>query len=60
MHNQRVMFTVNSNSFEGTAQIVDKNTEPKLAEEVSNLMYKKYGWNDGLIVQLTPYKEQIE
>jgi hypothetical protein len=60
MHNPRVMFTVNSKSFEGTVRIVDEHTDSKLAEEVSSLMYTKYGWNDGLIVELTPHKEQIE
>jgi hypothetical protein len=41
IHNPRVKFTVNSKSFEGTARMVDKHTEYKLAEEVSSLMYKK-------------------
>ena len=54
MHDQRVLFTVNSNSFEGTARIVDKHTEYKLAEGVSILMYTKYKWSEGLIVELTP------
>jgi F420H(2)-dependent quinone reductase len=45
MRDQRVVFTVNSKSFEGTARIVDKYTEHKLAGEVSSLMYAKYGWN---------------
>jgi deazaflavin-dependent oxidoreductase (nitroreductase family) len=58
MNNKTVMFTVNSKSFKGAARIVDKHTE--LAEEISNLMYKKYGWNDGLIVELTPHNEQIK
>ena len=60
MHHQRVLFTVNSKSFEGTARIVDKPNDSKLAEEVSNLMYTKYEWSDGLIVELTPYREHLE
>ena len=59
-HNSRVMFTVNTNSFEGKGRIIDINTNSKLAEEVSNLMHTKYGWSDGLIVELTPYKEQAD
>ena len=59
MHNPRVMFTVNSKSFEGAARVVDKHSESKLAEG-SSLMYRKYGWRDGLIVELTPYSEHIE
>jgi hypothetical protein len=54
MHNPRIMFTVNSKSFEGAARIVDKHREPKLAEEVSGHMHTKYGWSDGLIVELAP------
>ena len=60
IHNSRVMFTVNSKSFEGEGQIVDKTTDAKLAEKVSNLMHTKYGWSDGLTVELTPYKEQAD
>ena len=32
IYNSRVMFSVNSKSFEGIAQIVDKNTDSKLAD----------------------------
>jgi deazaflavin-dependent oxidoreductase (nitroreductase family) len=58
MHNPRVMFTVNSKSFEGTARTVDKHAEHKLVGEIANLMNTKYGWSDGLVVELTPQKEQ--
>jgi deazaflavin-dependent oxidoreductase (nitroreductase family) len=57
MHNPRVLFTVNSKSFEGTARTVDKHTEHKLAGEIAGLMNTKYGWSDGLIVELTPRKK---
>ena len=60
VHNPRIMFTVNSKSFEGAARIVDKYSESRLAEGVSSLMHTKYGWGDGLIVELTPHNEQIE
>jgi hypothetical protein len=39
----------------GTARIIDQDKEPKLTAEISNLMSTKYGWNDGLIVELTCY-----
>ena len=54
------MFTVNSKPFEGTARTVDKHIEHKLAGEIANLMNTKYGWSDGLIVELTPDKEQVD
>ena len=60
IHNSRVTFTVNYKSFEGKARIVDKNADSKLVEEVSNLVHTKYGWSDGLIIELTPYKEQVD
>ena len=52
MHNPRVSFTVNDKIFTGTARIVEQDKEPKLAAEVSNLMSTKYGWSEGLIVEL--------
>ena len=57
VHNSRVMFTVNSKSFRGAARIVDKQSESKLAEEVASLMHTKYGWSNGLIVELTPHNK---
>ena len=57
VHNSRIMFTVNSKSFQGSARIVDKHSESKLAEEVSSLMHTKYRWSDGLIVELTPHEK---
>ena len=60
MHNPTVTFTVSSNTFEGTVRVVHKHNDSKLAEQVSGLMHTKYGWSDGLILELTPYKEQVE
>ena len=57
IHNPTVLFTVNSKSFEGTARTVDRFTEHKLAGGIASLMNTKYEWSDGLIVELTPYKE---
>ena len=48
-----VSFKVNNKTYKGYARIVDKNKEPILANAVSDLMFEKYGWNDGLIVELT-------
>jgi deazaflavin-dependent oxidoreductase (nitroreductase family) len=58
MHQPKVMFTVNSKSFEGTGRAVDKLAEHKLTKHISSLMDTKYGWGDGLIVELTPYNAQ--
>jgi hypothetical protein len=48
-----VSFKVNNKTYKGYARIVDKIKEPILAKAVSDLMFSKYGWNDGLIVELT-------
>ncbi len=48
-----VSFKVNNKTYKGYARLVDKNKEPTLANAVSELMFEKYGWNDGLIVELT-------
>jgi hypothetical protein len=60
IHNPTVMFTVNSKPFEGTARTVDKHIEHKLAGEIAGLMNARYGWSDGLIVELTPHKKQTK
>jgi deazaflavin-dependent oxidoreductase (nitroreductase family) len=53
MHNPRVSFTVNDTiTLTGIARVVEKDKEPKLAAEVSKLMSTKYGWKEGLIVEL--------
>jgi deazaflavin-dependent oxidoreductase (nitroreductase family) len=48
-----VSFKVNNKTYRGHARIVDKSKESTLANTISELMFNKYGWNDGLIVKLT-------
>ena len=49
-----VTFKINNKIYRGYARLVNKNKEPILANAVSDLMFSKYGWNDGgLIVELT-------
>jgi deazaflavin-dependent oxidoreductase (nitroreductase family) len=55
IHNPRVSFTINHATFTGTARVVDRDKEPELTAGVSKLMGAKYGWNEGLIVELTGY-----
>lgn len=42
-------------NLKGTARIVGTEKEHELSREVSNLMKKKYGWSEGLIIELTPH-----
>ena len=53
-HNSKVSFRVDDKAFEGTARVVDQKKEPALAADVSGLMSSKYGWDQGLIVELVP------
>jgi deazaflavin-dependent oxidoreductase (nitroreductase family) len=55
IHNPKVSFAVNHDIFEGTSRIVDQERESELTAEVSRLMSTKYGWDEGLIVELTRY-----
>jgi hypothetical protein len=52
IHNPRVSFTVNHTTFTGTARIIEQDKEPELTAGISKLMSTKYGWNEGLIVEL--------
>lgn len=53
--NPKVSFAVdNNNTFEGTARLIDRDKDPELVAIVSNLMNAKYGWSEGLIVELVP------
>jgi hypothetical protein len=56
IHNPKVVFTVDdNNTFEGSARLVNRDKDPKLATIVSKLMNAKYGWSNGLIVQLVSH-----
>jgi hypothetical protein len=55
IHNTQVSIIVNNAKFKGTARIVVREKEFELAREVSNLMRIKYGWSEGLIIELTPH-----
>ena len=50
IHNSKVSFKVGNKSYAGTGQVIESK-EP-VAAEVRKLMKTKYGWDDGLIVEL--------
>lgn len=52
LHDSRVTFRVAGRTFDGTAKPV--GAETTLAVEISKLMDAKYGWSQGLIVELAP------
>jgi hypothetical protein len=51
-HDPAVSFSVAGKSLSGSARII--SAENSLASEVAKLMEQKYGWGEGLIVELTP------
>jgi F420H(2)-dependent quinone reductase len=53
-HAPAVSLSVSGKSSAGTARIVSSENEKELSEEISKLMKVKYGWGDGLIVELAP------
>jgi deazaflavin-dependent oxidoreductase (nitroreductase family) len=52
--NAGVSFSINNNVIRGNARIVDQEKESALTAEVLKLMDRKYKWNQGLIVELSP------
>lgn len=52
--NPRVSFRVGQARFEGTARVVREDAETALAQDIQRRSVEKYGWGDGLVVELTP------
>ncbi len=53
----RVRWRVADVTLSGRAQVIDAAVEPALHREVRTLSRKKYGWGDGLVVELTADSE---
>lgn len=49
-----VTFRVGEQVFEGTGRVVEADEEPELYRQVQQLSETKYGWGDGLVVELRP------
>ena len=52
--NPCVRWRVAEVSFSGQARVVDAAVEPTLNEAVQTLSCEKYGWGEGLVVELSP------
>jgi deazaflavin-dependent oxidoreductase (nitroreductase family) len=50
----RVNVRVGDEELEACARVIDVALEPDLQHAVQELSEKKYGWGDGLVVELTP------
>ena len=52
--NPQVHIRVAGSSIEARARAMDVKAEPALRGQIQALSEKKYGWGDGLIVEITP------
>ena len=53
IHDPKISFQVDKQIFNGYGRVVENDEESDLIHRVSVLMNKKYGWSDGLIMELT-------
>jgi deazaflavin-dependent oxidoreductase (nitroreductase family) len=49
-----ITFGVGEQTFQGTGRVVEAALEPELHQQISQLSEAKYGWGDGLVVELKP------
>jgi len=56
--NPQVEVRVGSKNFRAMARVISGESEPEVHRTVQELSRQKYGWGDGLIVQLTPDSNQ--
>ncbi len=52
LHDPKISFQVDKQIFNGYGRVVEDAGENDLIHRVSELMDKKYGWSDGLIMEL--------
>ena len=50
----QVRVRVGDRQFDAAARVVDEAREPELAAAVKGLSDAKYGWSDGLVVEISP------
>lgn len=53
LHNSRVRVRVEDRDFEATARLLDKKKDSELWKLAQTLEREKYGWGDGLPVEIT-------
>ncbi|HKX30527.1 MAG TPA: nitroreductase family deazaflavin-dependent oxidoreductase [Blastocatellia bacterium] len=55
--NPHVSFRIGDRKFIGRGRVIDQSGEFDLWQNVRSLSDRKYGWSDGLVVELTPHSE---
>ena len=53
-HNAHINFRVGARRFAGSGRMLDEKADAALWRVVAERFAQKYGWNDGLIVELMP------
>ncbi len=53
-HSSRVRVRVAGRSFEATARVLDPQRDSQTWQQAQELAREKYGWGEGLPVELTP------
>jgi deazaflavin-dependent oxidoreductase (nitroreductase family) len=53
-HNPNVTVRVGELQIEATARILDRHLDRKLWSEVAAIAHRKYGWGEGMPVEITP------
>ena len=53
-HQPAITFQVGNQVFQGVGRVVEADQEPELHRQISQLSVAKYGWGDGLVVELIP------
>ena len=52
LRDSKISFQVNNQTFNGHGRVIENVVEENSILRVSELMDKKYGWSDGLVVEL--------
>jgi deazaflavin-dependent oxidoreductase (nitroreductase family) len=53
-HNPKVTVRIAQLQIDATARVLDRQVDHKLWDEVATVANRKYGWGDGLPVEITP------
>ena len=52
LHDPKISFQVDNQTFNGYGRVIKDVVEKDLIHRISELMDKKYGWSDGLIMEI--------
>jgi deazaflavin-dependent oxidoreductase (nitroreductase family) len=52
--NPKVMVRIGEQQIDATARVLDRHTDSNLWDQVAAIADRKYGWGDGLPVEITP------